>query len=237
MADLVVVLAYLADWGVGGFSWNHGLRWKLAALVDLNGQNNLLTWYSSVQLCLTAFLLAVFAYLKCDKRTKASWLLPLLPLVFTLLSFEQVAMIHQWLAFKSGRVFASAFAAMSTLYLRNIVILFFVALGALAVACAYGLKPYFEGRRPVIAKYFIGSLVLFGCTVGIGPDTVWRWLPRSQALRVFQISLRELGKLAGVTITMWATYDLLVSHSITLTAPGGMPASPSLVRAKTRAGH
>ncbi|MFQ5666136.1 MAG: hypothetical protein ACE5I7_06845 [Candidatus Binatia bacterium] len=215
-ADCATVSAYLVDWWVGGLTWNHGLRWKLATLFDLHGPGTLVVWYSSVQLFSIAFLLAIFAYLKLDGSVKASWLLPFLPLLFLVLSFEQIAALHEWLGYKRGALWAAIATSRDLPYLRDALLWLAVAVGAVALGVAYSLKRYLSGRAAGGAKCLLGALVCFGSAGGIG--ALAGLLPGHTTARVLLLALQVLGELVGVTIILWATHDLLVAHNIVLTA-------------------
>ncbi len=207
IADCALVVPYLVAWKIGG------LYWKLGALVDLGGKANLVSWYSSMQLFLIAALLGVFAYYKLERRNKASWLLPVLPIVFAAMSFEEIADIHDWLAYKSAVLFPVGFFARDMLYYRDLALIGGPALAALLAALGVCLRQYLRGTTGIATKYVVGLTVLVACGVDVFPAAA------GGARRVLQVSLQELGQMVGMTLMLWATHDLLAAHEVSLPAP------------------
>jgi len=75
---------------------------ELSILVNLNREGNLPTWYSSLQLFvggsllgLVGSLLGLFTWRNFDWYHRRSWLLPALPLLFWLMSLDEVAQVHE----------------------------------------------------------------------------------------------------------------------------------------------
>src|SRR5690606_30400245 len=74
--DLLLALLYVGNYMVG-----HEYE-PLTRFVDLDGEANLPTWYSSMQWFSVALLLGLFAYRHFEPKTLRSWALIMLPLIF-----------------------------------------------------------------------------------------------------------------------------------------------------------
>jgi hypothetical protein len=64
---------------------------RLKVLLDLSGEGNLPTWYSSIQWFCVATFLGLFAYSNFRIGQRRSWLLPVLALFFLAFSVDEVA--------------------------------------------------------------------------------------------------------------------------------------------------
>ena len=94
LIDLGLCIAYVVNY-LAGRSYS-----KLTSLLNLDGEASLAAWYSSVQLFCIFIFSTVFIYHKID-RTKKSYLLIGLPVIFLLMSIDETVQIHEWLGEKS----------------------------------------------------------------------------------------------------------------------------------------
>jgi hypothetical protein len=209
VADSGLVLLYLVDWKIGG------LYWKLNALVDPKGYADLVNWYSSMKLFLIACLFALFARCKIATQVNVSWLLPLFPLVFAALSFNEIAQISTWLGYKSARFLPASLLQGGTAVQREIILGLAAALSVLALALAYCLARYTRDRWDIRLKYVVGLLALVG---SVAVESALRVVPMNTPRGALRVASEELGTLLGATLILWATYDLLVAHRLTLDA-------------------
>jgi len=217
LADCALIVPYLIAWEMDG------LYWKLGALVDLRGKANLVSWYASVQLFLIAVLLGVFAYYKLDRRNRASWLLLLLPFVFAAMSFEEIADIHDWLAYKRAMLFPLGCFARDMLYYRDLTLIGVPLLVALLVTLGLAVRPYLRDRPATTWKFLAGLVVFVAC----GAELLSGTLAPGSTSRVLVLSLEKLGELTGMTLMLWATHDLLVSHALWLPTPAAGSLRPT----------
>jgi hypothetical protein len=209
IVDSALVLLYLLDWKVGG------LFWKVGALLDPNGYADLVNWYVSMKLFLIACGFAVFARHTLDWRHKGSWILPLFPLVFAALSFDEVVQISTWLGYKSGRFLPASLLVGGSPLQREIILGSAAALGTLAVALAYCVACYTRDEWGIRLKFLLGGLV-FASAVALEVRSAV--VPINTPRGALQVAYEELGALLGTTLILWATYDLLVAHRLTVDA-------------------
>ena len=219
VCDLLVALLYLANWAIQQPST------KLTRLVDLGGEANLPTWYSSVQLFLVAVFLAIFAFAKFERKNKVSWALLPWPLVFLGMSFDEVATIHEWLGSRTDALLPGGQRAKSLFGETGVwMLLFGVPFLLLMLGLIYGLRTYLKGRAHVIKKCMIGLIIFAGAALGI--EVISNFVPKQGPARVLQAFFEELGEMVGVTFFLWAAHDLLSSHGFSLSAPGPEAGEP-----------
>lgn len=223
--DVTVVLLYLVDWGLG-----HPF-WKFTLWVDLDSEQNIPAWYSSMQLFLVACFWAVFTYGKFDKKDKVSFVLPVLTLVFVVLSMDEIIGIHEWAVFKGavwmstgklaggtikdGVLMASEDEPLNLFLLANLGI-FLLAIPFLLfmTGLVFGIRRYVNGNPRVIRKYLAGVIMLALSAVGF--DIITGFVPATDVTFVLALCCEELGEMAGVTFILWGTYELLLSHNFSL---------------------
>ena len=75
-------------------------------------------------------------------------------------------------------------------------------------AVLWQLKPLFEGNAHLLRRFLIGIGIFLGSAAGL--ETLGNFLP--SALVSVEIVLEELGEMVGVTILVWASFDLVNSH-------------------------
>jgi hypothetical protein len=73
---------------------------KLRNFFHLELENNLPTWYSTLQLFALAFLMGLFALSRYDRGRPSTLALFSLPAVFLALSLDEVAEIHEWVGYR-----------------------------------------------------------------------------------------------------------------------------------------
>jgi hypothetical protein len=209
VADFALSLAYLLNVGAGRpFG-------KLTALLDLDGESNLPTWYSSIQLFVVAVLLGFFAYRTFEKSRISSWLLSLLPLVFVVLSIDEVAEIHEWLGKKSDVLLPGGTRG-NTPFGETGIWMFLIGIPFLAfmVFLIRSVRVYFRNKPGVLRKFVLGMLIFVGGAAGM--DTAANFVVIGSRAHVLEILMEELCEMLGVTTILWATCDLLRGYGFSV---------------------
>ena len=206
ICDLTLALLYLGNW------WLLQPFHKINLLLDLDGEANLPTWYSSMQLFLVGGLLAIFAYGKFDKRDKASWLLIVWPLVFVALSIDEVVTIHEWLGGKSDILLPGG-TRQHTMFWSTGIWMFLLGppFFLFMLGLIFSLKKYLGGRPEVITKLYTGLLIFIGAAAGV--EFLANAVPNESAGHIIEIFCEELGEMIGETFFLWAAYALLQSYN------------------------
>lgn len=183
---------------------------QITRLLMLDGEMNIPTWYSSVQLFCVAVLFGIFAIRNTDRSVR-SWILLLFPFIFLVFSIDEVSCVHEWLGKKSD-VLLPAGDRKDTFF-RLTGIWFFVVgipvfLGCMQVLSSF--RRYFAISRNVFRKMMIGMFIFFGGAIGV---EVLSNLPERDSLGWVMENIFEEGmEMVGVTVLFWAAHDLLMEH-------------------------
>jgi len=207
--DLALLFLYLINWRLGQpFPF-------LTEFVNLGGERNLPTWYSSMQLLLVSSMLAILLSRKFNKNNMESWALLILCLIFAILSLDEIAMIHEWLGYESD-VLLPGGSRENTPFSRTGIWMFLIGIPffVFLISLIFCLKRYLKKGSHITNKYFIGLIIFLGSATGI--EIISNFVSKRGITHVIQISCEELGEMVGVTIILWATYELLVSYNISL---------------------
>ena len=208
----LVLVLFAADLALAFFYlMNAGLHWpsaKIAPLLDLDGEANLPTWYSSMQLLLTAGLLAIFTLQRIDKRNRQSWSLLLLPLVFMFLAFDEVVGIHEWVGMASD-AFLPGGSRVNTRLAYTGIWMFVLGIPFLLVMLVLlkNLKKYWRDQPAVSKKLVAGLAVFLGAACGV--EILSNFVAHPGKFYVLEVFTEELGEMLGETIFVWAAYEAL----------------------------
>jgi hypothetical protein len=209
VTDAVLGLLYLFN------QWAGEPFWKLTQLVRLDGEKNLPTWYSSIQLFLVAVLLGIFALRNFSAVQGRSWLLTALPVAFLALSLDEIAQIHEWLGLKSDVLLASG-SREDTSFQQTGIWMFVIGIPFAAgmLWLIYSIRRYFAGTVGVLAKFVVGLLIFLGGAIGL--ELLSNFSAKDSVGNAAQIFLEEVCEMVGVTVILWAVYDLLLAHGFSL---------------------
>lgn len=199
LVDLGLGLSYLCNYGLGEpFAF-------VTRLIDLDGEANLPTWYSSVKLFSIALLLALFASRHFRSSSWRAWMLAGLPLLFLALSADEVAQVHEWLGQRSDALLPDGtrhgtFFRETGIWMFVIGVPFLIAL----LASLYVLRDYFSAAAGASKLFVRGVLILLFGAIGI--ETLSN-ISESDS-HVIQVFFEELLEMIGATLMLWGTYDL-----------------------------
>ena len=207
--DAALTLAYLVN------VWAGHPYMLVSRLLDLDGEANLPTWYSSEKLFLLALLLGLFA-VRAPGRARSRLLL--LPAVLTLvLSMDEVASIHEWVGFRSDALLAGGERVGTLLPVTGIWMFLLGPLLLLVTAVAYrAMSPWLAAspaaKRLYLAGFSVMILGAMGVELAANVVTPGTWAA------TLQIAVEELGELVGISTLLWATLELLGAHGIPVMA-------------------
>lgn len=207
--DVVLVLLYI-------FNWELHLPFdKITVLLDLDGEGNLPTWYSSMQLFLTACFFGIFAYRQFDNKVKTSWLLMAWPLIFFALSLDEVAQIHEWVGRWSDVLLPGASREHTLFWSTGIwMFLFGIPFFGCMLGLIYRTKNLVSGLNHVMIRLLAG-LFMFVIAV-VGAEFVANLVSDGSSGHILEISFEELGEMIGGTFFLWGAYPL---SGVTVSSP------------------
>jgi hypothetical protein len=211
----LILLLFLIDMALGlGYITNELLgrpSGTLTVFLDLDGERNLPTWYSSIQWFCVAIFLGLFAHSNFSLGQKRSWVLPLLSLLFLALSLDEVAEIHEWVGRKTD-VLLPGGARDNTLIRETGIWMFVIGVPfiALFVALISSIRIYFQRAPDALVKISLGMLIMLAGSVGF--ETLTNFVARGSMYGVLQVLSEELCEMVGGTIVLWGSYELLLMH-------------------------
>lgn len=184
----------------------------LAKLIDLDGEANIPTWYSSMQWFCVAYVLWVFATRHLVRSQVRSWFLLIVPIVFLLFSVDEVATLHEHLGVLTDALLPNH-TRDDTPFIHTG--LYFVILGIPFIILFIGL---IAAVRPYLARYPTGFLkivvgfAMFMFAAG-GLDALSNFVEIGTLASAVQILTEEVTEMIAATIVLWGSYDLIAGTS------------------------
>lgn len=192
---------------------------KLWTLLDLDSENSIATWYSSVQLFGIAALGGVFLYRHNRRTGLLSWTLLVLPLGFLVLSMDEIVMIHEWLGSRADQVFLESGDRRDSSF--HITGIWMFALGIpflVGFLCwVYLIRGHFSAKPGSLTKFVLGILVLlsgallFEGLANLSQDMnpIYEAVTLNYVLNTFG---EETLEMLGATLMFWSMYELNSEH-------------------------
>lgn len=200
--DLAIGLAYVLNY------WAGRPYRPLSLLLDLNGECNLPSWYSSVQWFGAAALFALFAYRRFDRSSPRSWLLIVVALMFLAFSFDETVQIHEAVG-KRTDVLLPGGARAGSAFGHTGIWMFVVGIPFLVffVYLILATRIYFEQAPGAFVKLLAGMGIFLAAATGI--EALSNLVTPGTAYDVLENFFEEVLEMAGSTIVVWSGYELL----------------------------
>jgi hypothetical protein len=194
LGDLALGLLYLGNKLAGAPSV------KVTRLLDLDGEANLPTWFSSMQWAAGAALVGFVCMRRHEKKASAALACLALSLLFLALSVDEVSQIHEKLSIGVSGKLGSGQGRFKGMWLP--------ALGlpmlAIAALCVRQMKPVFDAVPGSLRRLVLG-LGVFGLgAFVIEPVLNILGVRAAPAL----ILLEETLEMIGVTFVLWSLFAL-----------------------------
>ncbi len=200
--DLALVIAYAGHFLLGRPSVT------LRDFLDLDGEANLPTWYSSLQWFCTGSLFWVFAERNVMRVHIRSWLLVVVPVIFWTFSLDEVAEIHEFLGKLSDVLFPSGTRDATLLSITG---LWFLAIGIpfaiLFAALVTSLRPLLARSMRASKLLVVGMCVFLLAAVGI--EALSNFFTPGSFAGMLQVAVEELTEMVGATLVLWSGYELI----------------------------
>ena len=174
-------------------------------LVKVGEENNIPTWFSSVQLFAIGAVLSVIVVRDAFGRKLSSWTLAVVPGLFILLSLDEVAMFHERL----GRWLKAGTGVGAGLRTGPWVVVFVPIVALIAAAAWIVFLPYLRGRRDVVVLVVIGFAV-FGLSA-VGLELAGNFPASGSLLQKLLIFAEEIGEMLAANMILWSAV-LVVQH-------------------------
>ena len=203
LIDLGLCIAYAVNY-LAGQSYS-----KLTSLLNLDGEASLAAWYSSVQLFCIFIFSAVFSYHKID-RTKKSYLLIGLPVIFLLMSIDETVQIHEWLGEKSDFLLPGG-SRNGTVFQETGIWMFLFGLPFLALFLiwVYVIREYLADKPASFIKLITGMMILLAGALGI--ELLSNFSVEANHY-VTEVIFEEGLEMIGATVILWAVYEMAIEY-------------------------
>jgi hypothetical protein len=202
--DVGLTLLYLVDYALGR-PFDHFSRF-----IDLDGEANLPTWWSSIQWFCVAAAFWVFAIRTVDRRPSRSWLLLILPAVFVAFSLDEVATIHEYVGYLSDALLPqgerdASFVSQTGLFFILFGVPFAILLAGLVTAILPFLARYSRARNRIVA----GMALMLIAAIGI--EALSNLLIPGSPAATLEIAIEEMSEMIGSTLVLWGSVELALS--------------------------
>lgn len=194
-------MLYLVDYALGRpFA-------SFSNFIDLDGEKNLPTWWSSIQWFCVAAAFWVFAIRGVERRPSRSWLLLILPAIFLAFSLDEVATIHEYVGNLSDALLPNGERATSLVWKTGLFpILFGVPFAILFAGLLTAMLP-FLARFPRARNRLLGGMALM-LIAQIGIEALSNFLVPGSPAATLEIAVEEMGEMIGSTIVLWGSVEL-----------------------------
>jgi len=200
--DLALTVVYLANYALGQpFG-------PFSRFVDLDGEANLPTWFSSVQWFGVAVVFWFVATRNVTRRPDRSWLLLGLPAIFVAFSLDEVATIHEYVGYVTDALLPNGERDLSLVSQTGLFFLLFgVPFAILFAAFVAAILP-FLARFPRARNHFVVGMAAM-LIAAIGIEALSNFLVPGSPAAMAEIAVEELTEMIGSTIVLWAGFELL----------------------------
>lgn len=180
--------------------------WEINYLVDLDGESNLPTWWSTVQLAGAAALMFVVVN-EHEVRTRSrSWILWLWPALLVALSIDETARLHELVGRASDILLPGETRATTALSTTGIWVLLIGVPAAIVIAgLLVRVRSLFRRTPSAFTKVVVGTAMLLLGAVGV--ETLSNFVDEASAAGIMLVFLEEILEMVGVSIIIWAGFD------------------------------
>ena len=199
--DVGLTLLYLVDYAAGR------PYAPFSQFIDLDGEKNLPTWWSSIQWFCVAAAFWVFAIRNVGRRPSRSWLLLILPAIFLAFSLDEVATIHEYIGYMSDVLLPNGERNTSLVSHTGLFfILFGVPFAILFAGLVTAILP-FLARLPRARNRIVAGMALM-LIASIGIEALSNLLVPGSPAATLQIAAEELSEMIGSTLVLWGSVGL-----------------------------
>jgi hypothetical protein len=199
--DVGLTLLYLVDYALGR-PFDH-----FSSFIDLDGEANLPTWWSSIQWFCVAAAFWVFAIRNVERRPSRSWLLLILPAIFLAFSLDEVATIHEYVGYMSDALLPkgerdASFVSQTGLFF----ILFGVPFAILFAGLVTAILPFLARSPRARNRLVVGMALMLIAAIGI--EALSNLLVPGSPAAMLEIAVEEMSEMIGSTLVLWGSVGL-----------------------------
>lgn len=224
LADLVFCLGFVGNYLLGQpFS-------KPTALLDLNGENSLPAWYSSMQFFFISLLATVYVWNTFRSNPRALVLFGL-PAMFLLMSIDEAVQIHEWLGRRSD-VLLSGGSRDGTVFQQTGIWMLVLGVPFLMLFLLWvrTVKQYVSDKI-ALRKLVAGILIMMSGALGC--EFISNFIGESYLIT--ELVMEEGLEMIGATVMLWSVHDMALEYLPAMTPAPSLP-GPQVSAAATVAG-
>lgn len=199
LIDIALCVAYVGNYLIGQPSTT------LSRLLDLDGESSVAAWYSSTAYFCVFILAAMFAMQKHQENVRSISLL-LLPVLFLLMSLDESARIHEWIGERSDALLPEG-NRKNILFSETGIWMFIVGIPFIGIFLwlMYSMKEIFADKLGALTKLITGMTVMLLGAIGI--ETFSNFVEGGGLIA--EVTVEEGLEMVGITIMIWAMYDVV----------------------------
>lgn len=218
--DIALVAAPVIDY------WSGSPFGRLRHLIDLDAENTLPTWYSSMQWFCAAFLFALLTIHAYRSRLRGLTAAAALALACCAFSIDEIAGIHEWLGHKSDALLPGGSRAATGLWSTGLwPFLLGIPVLLMLTVVVIRIRDIFVARSPrALQLLVVGLVIMF--TGALGVELAANLVGTGSGnggLVLSQLVLEEFMEMLGVSFIVWSAYDVLLAYGFELKMPVPTP--------------
>ena len=225
LADVVLCLGFVGNYLLGQpFS-------KPTALLDLNGENSLPAWYSSMQFFFI-FLLATAYVWNTFRNNPRSIALFGLPAMFLLMSIDEAVQIHEWLGRRSD-VFLSGGSRDGTVFQQTGIWMLVLGVPFLILFLLWvrTVKQYVSDS--IALRKLVSGIVIM-MSGALGCEFLSNFI--GETYLVAELVVEEGLEMVGATVMLWSVHDMAREYLPTVKPLPSLPGPQVSAAATVAAG-
>jgi hypothetical protein len=204
--ELLLVTAYATD------AWVQGPRGELHAFIDLDGEGNLPTWFSSFQLALIAVCFWCLAARSRATQLPSRRFLRSCSAFFLLLSTDETAMIHERITAELGSRYLDWIPGYLLSHPFNAIVCV-----AVAVGCATAVYPQFRAlyqKNPAATRIIFAGCLIYLAGGAVLESIGYKMLASgsSPSLYRLEVACEEFLEMLGASFILYGVLAASVIH-------------------------
>jgi hypothetical protein len=213
--DFVLVTSYLVN------HFSGAPFWKVTQLLDLNGEPTFATWYSAMKLGSIGLVLALACWTRLPKNGARDGMLTIVPLIFWMMSLDEVAQIHEWLGEKGDLLLPGGTRHGS--WLPHTGFWMFQMGIPFAVFCWWLLRRA-EARLPACSRGYrlLGLGMLIFLVGANGWEILSNYVYQQPDYYAIEAFAEELSEMTGATVMLWGALQLAADLGLEVRTGSGV---------------
>ena len=223
-ADLALALIAVVD-----FAASH--PWpRLSNLFNLDAEQTIPTWYSSMQWFCAGAMFASFAIPAWQRRMRGALCIAALAATCVVFSIDEIAEIHERLGFAADALMSGGTRNGTALWSTGLwpFLIGVPAIAAIAIVVR-GTRHVFLARAPrALVLLIVGFIVMFSGALGVELISNFVSADKHSAAFLAQVVVEETMEMLGVTLIAWSAFALLEAYGLDISVHPAPGASASM---------